>query len=143
MRACYYLIWASWAAGHEVSTHTCRRLTYATDSQELVSACARLPVKTWRSNDGCRHVTGMPPTIIRTLTGEMWTEGGHLAIETRTMQLFAPDCTCSEAEACTLAHCLDGNSLWGERRRQHLAVPWGGSHVIRRRQPRQHFFRSY
>ena len=29
IRACYYLIWASLAAGFEVSTHTCCRLTYA------------------------------------------------------------------------------------------------------------------
>ena len=42
IRACYYLIWASWAAGLEVSTHTCCRLTYAEDSQELRTACARL-----------------------------------------------------------------------------------------------------
>ena len=46
MRASYNLVWASWAAGLEVSTHTCRRLTYAADSQELRTACARLPVKT-------------------------------------------------------------------------------------------------
>ena len=51
MRVSYYLIWASWAAGLEDSTHTCSRLTYAVDSQELRTACARLPVKTWRSDD--------------------------------------------------------------------------------------------
>lgn len=89
MRASYYLVWASWAAGLEVSTHTRRRLTYAADSQKLRTACARLPVKTWRSDDGCRHVTGIPPTILRTLIGESWPEGGHLTVETHTR------CNCS------------------------------------------------
>ena len=89
MRASYYLIWASWAAGLEVSTHTCCRLTYASDSHELRTACARLPIKTWLSDDGCRHVAGMPPTIMRTLIAEIWPTGGHLAVETHTR------CTCS------------------------------------------------
>ena len=89
MRASYYLIWASWAAGLEVSTHTCCRPTYASDSHELRTACARLPVKTWLSDDGCRHVAGIPPTIMRTLIGEIWPTGGHLAVETHTR------CTCS------------------------------------------------
>ena len=82
-------VWASWAAGLEVSTHTCRRLTYCFDPQELRTACARLPVKTWLSDDGCRHVAGLPPTIIRTLIGESWPEGGHLAVEIHTR------CSCS------------------------------------------------
>ena len=47
MRAAHYLIWASWAAGLEVSTHTCCRLTYAPDSHELA-----LPAQGSRSRRG-------------------------------------------------------------------------------------------
>ena len=89
MRASYYLIWASWAAGLQVTTHTCCRLTYTTDCHELRTACARLPITTWRSDDGCRHVAGMPPAIVRTLIAGIWPNGGHLAVETHTR------CTCS------------------------------------------------
>ena len=89
MRASYYLIWASWAAGLQVTTHTCCRPAYTTDSHELRTACARLPIKTWLSDDGCRHVAGMPPSIIRALIAEIWPRGGHSAVETHTR------CTCS------------------------------------------------
>ena len=44
---------------------------------------------TWLSDDGCRHVTGMPSTIMRTLIAEIWPTGGHIAVETHTR------CTCS------------------------------------------------
>ena len=100
IRACYYLIWASWAAGLEVSTHTCCRLTYAEDSQELRTACARLPVDTWCSSDGCRHVTGLPPTLLRILIGELWAEGGHMAVETR----IACNCSLKTALVPTRKH---------------------------------------
>ena len=89
MRASNYLIWASWVAELQVTTHMCRRLTYAIDCHELRTACARLPIKTWLDDDGCRHVAGMPPAILRTLIAEIWQIGGHLAVETHTR------CSCS------------------------------------------------
>ena len=100
IRACYYLIWASWDAGLEVSTHTCCRLTYAEDPQELRTACARLPVGTWCSRDGCRHVTGLPPTLMKNLIGELWAEGGHMAVETR----IACNCSLKTALVPTRKH---------------------------------------
>ena len=76
IRASYYLIWASWAAGLQVTTHTCWRLTYASDSHDLRTACARLPVKTWLSEDGCRHVAGMPPALLRNMLSDLWPVAG-------------------------------------------------------------------
>ena len=70
IRASFYLIWASWAAGLEVSTHTCRRFTYSEDSTGLRSACANLPVNSWLDENGRRHVTGLPPALLRSLMSQ-------------------------------------------------------------------------
>ena len=48
MRACYYLIWASWAAGLEVSTHTCRRPTGLEVSTRLILRSWLLPAQNFR-----------------------------------------------------------------------------------------------
>ena len=79
IQASFYSIWASRAAGLEVSIHICRRFTYPQDSQRLRSACASLPVTTWLSEDGRRHVTGLPPVLLRSLMGQLWPEGGYNA----------------------------------------------------------------
>ena len=98
IRASFYLIWASWAAGLEVSTHTCRRLTYSEGSTGLRSACANLPVNTWLDENGRRHVTGLPPALLRSLIGQLWPEGGHDARETNV------ECSCAIKAALVPKH---------------------------------------
>ena len=65
LRASFYLTFASWAAGLEVSAHHCRRLEFRSDSPELRSACSRLLVATSVSSGGQRHVSGMPLPLLR------------------------------------------------------------------------------
>ena len=111
------LIWASWAAGLEVSTHTCRRLTCSEDSPGLRSACANLPVTTWLAEDGRRHVTGLPPVFLRSLMGQLWPEDGHDAQETNF------ECSCAFKTA------LVPKRRHEEWRAVMEATPFGGSAV--------------
>ena len=72
LRAAFYLIFASWAAGLEVSAHECAELVYRDDSAALRTVCGKLPVIAWKdSNRGEVHVRGMPPDLLRDLIQEM------------------------------------------------------------------------
>ena len=117
VRAPMYLIWASWAAGLEVSTHTCRRLTYPEDSPSLRYACANLPVKTWTDADGRRHVTGLPPAPLRALIGKLLPDDRQDAQETRI------ECSCAITTALVPKH---KHEAW---RAVMEATPFGGSSV--------------
>ena len=129
IRAAFYMVFASWAAGLEVSTHRCHRLRFAGDScppQGGVRATAGLRGACRRRGGGL----GTAPRADQGLRGrgnrrEGWSARG----DSRSMQMLAQ----GGAGACPGTWVLEGSDgphplrwIGGEGL---LALPRGGCHL--------------
>ena len=88
LRAAYYLLFASWAAGLEVTPHHCRRLRVP-DTSRARSACLALPVQTRRSCPGTVDISGIQAPLLRAMLMQRQVPGAAEAEDIRV------PCTCS------------------------------------------------
>ena len=83
LRASFYLVFASWMAGLEVSTHQCQALRFGRCTPELATACAALPVHRRETDGGACEVSGLPLPLLSRLLARYMGAAAHRAEEVR------------------------------------------------------------